>query len=691
MLALLKETKQKGSEQTVAREATTLQQATAYHDAGFCTIPMRADGAKAPAVDWKRYQSERPSREDLSGWWGADSYGIGIVCGAVSGGLLVLDFDEGSAFEQWRAMAGELCPELLEGLPIVRTPSGGCHVYLRCPTPGRNHKLARRRLADGQIQLLVETRAEGGCVVAPGSPATCHLSGKPYQLLTDVGIESTPVLSEEEAAVLVSIAASLDEVLPDSENRPERSPRAATAEGGCGRPGDRYNATADWNDLLPRHGWRLAYESGGVAYWSRPGKSPRGGISATTGRCVSEECGGLLYVFSTNADPFEAGKTYTKFGAYALLAHRGDHQEAARALGGEGGGALTDPKGERPNLVRMADIEVREVDWLWESRIAAGSVTLLVGQPGVGKSFVTCDLAACVSAGREFADGNPCRQGSVVLVSAEDDPAHTIRPRLEAHGAALEHIHLLSGVTETRTNGSQGELPYTLANVDALTATLETLGDCRLVVIDPIGSYLGSKTDAYRDNEVRAVLSPIVKIAEKFGVAVLIVAHRRKSAAAFADDTAMGSRAFTGVARSVLHLMIDPDDRGRRLLLAGKNNLGRQADGLAFQIEGDPARIVWDEEPVPWTADDVLAREVAGSGRTAPARTRAVDWLRDQLAEGPVKVEDLKAAARHAGHSWRTLERAKRELGVVSSPRDFQGPHEWRLPAEPPARGEAPA
>ena len=112
------------------------------------------------------------------------------------------------------------------------------------------------------------------------------------------------------------------------------------------------------------------------------------------------------------------------------------------------------------------------------------------------------------------------------------------------------------------------------------------LPDCKLVVIDPIGSFLGNGTDAHRDNEVRGVLAPVAMLAEKHGPAVLVVAHRRKSAGSIADDLALGSRAFTGIARAVWHLTRDPDDKARRLLLPGKNNLAREGDGLAFSISG---------------------------------------------------------------------------------------------------------
>ncbi len=158
-----------------------------------------------------------------------------------------------------------------------------------------------------------------------------------------------------------------------------------------------------------------------------------------------------------------------------------------------------------PILTCLADVEARAVSWLWHGRIPLARITLLVGRPGEGKSFLTTDIAARVSTGSMWPDGSLCPRGSVILISAEDDPADTIRPRLDAHSADVRRIHLLSAVQRVGDNG-QYERMITLADVDAIETALIQLTDCRLIVVDPIGSFLGGKTDAHRDNEVREVL-----------------------------------------------------------------------------------------------------------------------------------------------------------------------------------------
>ena len=322
----------------------------------------------------------------------------------------------------------------------------------------------------------------------------------------------------------------------------------------------------------------------------------------------------------------------------------------------------------------MADVEAREVDWLWERRIPKGRLTLLAGVPGCGKSFITIDLAARVSRGRAMPDGATCEAGAVLLACAEDDPSDTIRPRLEAAGADLARVTLLEGVFQGRPSQSAHPSSFTLENVEALDRALR-IGNYALVVIDPIGSYLGAKVDAHRENEIRAVLQPVADLARAHDVAVVLVAHTRKAAAVHADDLVLGSRGFTGLARSVLHCMIHPDDEDRRLLLPGKNNLAKPAPGLALTIGGEPAKVLWDDHPVSMTAAEVLARASGGGGDGA--RAEAEEWLRDELCEGPKPAVEIRARAESDGIAKRTLDRAKSKLGVVSTREGYASDGRW--------------
>lgn len=344
-----------------------------------------------------------------------------------------------------------------------------------------------------------------------------------------------------------------------------------------------------------------------------------------------------------------------------------------------------------PLLVCMADVEACAISWLWAGRIPLGRLSLLVGRPGEGKSFCVTDMTARVTTGTPWPDGTDCPAGPVILICGEDDPGDTIRPRLDAHRADVRRVHLLSMVRRIDTEGKRQDVLFTLADVAALEAALKAIPDCRLVVVDPIGSFIGGGTDAHRDNEVRAVLAPVAALAQKYGPAVLLVAHRRKSGGSNADELALGSRAFTGIARAVWHLSRDPDNKARRLLLPGKCNLSAEGDGLAFTICGNPPALSWEHEPVTMRADDALAQENGADAKPGPepaARNMAAEWLRAELAdlaEHPVAA--IKDAAKAAGlGSWKTVQRAAQEIGVISERATFGGGYIWRLPKPAPLR-----
>jgi hypothetical protein len=324
---------------------------------------------------------------------------------------------------------------------------------------------------------------------------------------------------------------------------------------------------------------------------------------------------------------------------------------------------------DEPVLVCAADVAETPIRWLWPGRMSLGRITLLVGRPGEGKSFLTTDMAARVSRGLSWPDGSECPEGSVLLICAEDDLGDTIRPRLRAHGADLGRVHLLSMVRRRDPDGGRYETMFTLSDVGPLEGALAAHPDCKLIVVDPIGSFLGGKTDAHRDNDVRSILVPVAKLAEQYDAAVLVVAHRRKSAGGFADDLALGSRAFTGIARAVWHVSRDRDNKARRLLLPGKNNLAAEGQGLAFTIADDGAgpAIRWESEPVDMNADEAIKEENAdaGEGRRA-ALDDAITWLQEALADGPVPAAKVFAMAESDGIAEKTLKRAKNALHVRS-------------------------
>ncbi|HEY7087256.1 MAG TPA: AAA family ATPase [Tepidisphaeraceae bacterium] len=344
-------------------------------------------------------------------------------------------------------------------------------------------------------------------------------------------------------------------------------------------------------------------------------------------------------------------------------------------------GKCADEPASTPMLVKLSDIPRVPIQWAWKYRIPRGRISLIVGRPGGGKSFATTDFAARVSTGTPWPDGEDCQLGSVLMICAEDDPADTIGPRVDANGGDSSKIVLLSMVKRKTSDGKTDEVVFSLADVRALQQAMAQLADLALIVVDPIGSFLGGNVDAHRDNEVRSVLAPLAALAANHPnkPAVLIVAHRRKSSGDVADDLALGSRAFTGLARAVWHFTTEKDNEARRLMLPGKQNLGPKTPGLAFTITGDPPAVAWEKAPVAMTADDALAAE--RSGDSGNEKDEAVEFLKRELADMQEhSVDDLRKASKDAGLSWRTTQRAASSLKVRRHRNGFGKGFTWRLP-----------
>jgi putative DNA primase/helicase len=238
--------------------------------------------------------------------------------------------------------------------------------------------------------------------------------------------------------------------------------------------------------------------------------------------------------------------------------------------------------------VRVADVPKVDVAWLWPGRIALGKVTLLAGDPGLGKSFVTLDIAARVSRGAQWpgqctplapreaillAEREEHTPASVVLLSAEDDVADTIRPRLEAHAADCERIHVVRSVAARDADSSYRRSFDLSRDLSHLESLFDRLPDCRLLVIDPVSAYLGRNIEN-TNSEVRGLLGPLAALAAERNLAVLAVTHLRKEEGAAMYRT-MGSMAFIAAARAAWIVCKDKDDPRRRLLLPVKKQPGQ--------------------------------------------------------------------------------------------------------------------
>ena len=323
--------------------------------------------------------------------------------------------------------------------------------------------------------------------------------------------------------------------------------------------------------------------------------------------------------------------------------------------------ALRDYRSDVPALTLLADVQPEPVRWLWPGRIPLGKLTVLDGDPGLGKSLVSLDIAARVSTGRSMPDGPSGldEPQGVVLLTCEDDLHDTVRPRLDAAGAdAARIVHL------TRV----GDSPPTLAHVDAIAEAIRAV-DAKLVVVDPFMAYMPLSVNSHKDQHVRYALGPLVTLAARARAAMLVIRHLNKATGGDPLYRGGGSIGIIGAVRSGLVIAPDPDDGGRTVLASTKANLARRAESLTFSIAangvGTPA-IAWHEARSPHTAEALLAVSTDDrEDRSAVAD--AADFLRDRLAAGPVAFNVLKREAAAVGIAMPTLRRAKARIRVAST------------------------
>ena len=618
------------------RRESILSIAKNYVGAGLSVIPIRADGTKKPLGRWKNRQKKAPTDEELRrDFGGLQSVGIAIVAGKVSGNLEILDFDDPDALTAWRKLVPT---SLLKKLPQVRTPKGGRHVYYRCSVIEGNQKLAQSK----EKRTLIETRGEGGYCLAPGSSPKCHETGRPYLLTHGPSLPNIPTIKLSERNILLNAARQLNQV-------PVIVRGLTELPADMSRPGDDFNRKATWDDVLVRHGWMCVQEQAGERFWRRPGKNRS--HSATTGFCNNGDTD-LLHVFSSNAAPFEPGKSYSKFAAYALLNHGGDFRAAAKELGSKG----TDSDSEAI-MRRLSDIEPQQVEWLWRGVLAAGKLTLVSGHPGQGKSLITIDIAARVTTGRAFpGEQTTSTPGTVIALSAEDDAADTIRPRFDKAGGDATKFVVVEG---TRRKGQESFFDLG-RDVGALERALDDNPDCRVVIVDPISAYIGD-VDAHKNAAVRQLLRPLADLAVRKRVAILLVDHRNKKDVGSAVTRSQGSIAFIAASRIAFLVAEDPSTPNQRLFVPIKNNLHQDKTGWRYSINEGPI-LIWGTERVEISAQDALD---ASPMKLSP-RADAKEWLRQTLVQRPMPSKEVYSLADVAGHAQATIRRAKTELGILS-------------------------
>ena len=338
--------------------------------------------------------------------------------------------------------------------------------------------------------------------------------------------------------------------------------------------------------------------------------------------------------------------------------------KTAETLGDES--HANDPNLDAGTLIgkQASLIEPQSVAWLWPGRIARGTLTIIDGDPGCGKSSLACDLAARVSTGRLWPDGESCDLGTAIMVSAEDDPASTLRPRLEAAGADLDRVIVSSAIFDA------GDGPRLLTLPDDLLLIEESITQraATLVVLDPLNAFLSGKVDSHRDQDIRRVLAALTMMAVRTGVALLLIRHLNKSVSSNPIYRGGGSIGITAAARAAFLVGIDHRDTApekRRIFAPIKNNLAKMPSPLAFRLvqsEGDSVpHLEWIDGDADISARELL-REPDAEGSSS--LDKGTEFLTEFLADGPKSTKETEKAAQSQGISSRTLDRARKVLKV---------------------------
>lgn len=353
-----------------------------------------------------------------------------------------------------------------------------------------------------------------------------------------------------------------------------------------------------------------------------------------------------------------------------------------------------EPVNQQPQFTSetLSDVKPVKVSWLWEGYLPLGKLVTLDGDPGVGKSTLALTFAAIITKGGEWPDDTSCQYpGDVILMSAEDGLADTIRPRLDAAGADVNKVHAIKGVP---LDGEDDALRMaTLADV-AMLREIVTRTQARLVIVDVLMAYIPTGTDSYRDQDMRRVLARLSALAESTDCTILLLRHLNKGKG---DPLYRGggSIGIVGASRVGLLAASDPEDEDIRVLAPIKNNLAPPQPSLTYRLTGDE---VYDVGRIEWTGEStkdaysLLSEQKQGTVQTTVEE--ATEWLADYMkgaekdAQGRVKSRGIKDAAKLKGFSLSSIDRAASKLNMVIKSEGFPRITWWSLPAtaEPQSR-----
>jgi putative DNA primase/helicase len=340
------------------------------------------------------------------------------------------------------------------------------------------------------------------------------------------------------------------------------------------------------------------------------------------------------------------------------------------------------------DTIRMSKVAAKPIVPIWPGVLYRGKVTVIAGVPGDGKSLGGEDIGARMSIGGPWPCGDGCfERSNVLLLTAEDDPADTIRPRLDVAGADCEAIELIQGAFhQDPSTGLKALSAVSLIDdLPAIEGRIREIG-AKLLIIDPLTSFATSDTNKTAD--MRRLFDSIAQMAARTGIAVLIITHlNKRSDARKAMQMVAGSHVIVAAVRVALVTARDPNDKARRLLLPIKINIGPDEGGFAFRIVGVPHAVGGDVPKVEWeservvdvSADDALIDSTPRAQAAVEKSNEVQDWLRDLMDGEPVEARILWAKAKEKQYSERRVKSALKAIKATCETLGYQGKWHWRL------------
>ena len=602
----------------------SVETAEAYRAAGLSCLPARRQ-KKRPAIGgWKTWQSRLPTAVETRAWFSNPHDAVCIVAGGVSGNLECIDFDNhGELFAAWME---RIDTGLLAKLVIEQTPSGGYHVCYRVDGPVEGNLKLARGVRDGKDRTLIETRGEGGLFLCAPTEGYSLQQGDFAHLAT---------ITPDTRKALLDAARSLDE-LPAA--NPPPAPAGANVGQPCAdfaptggkegfdlAPGDDFNARGDIRPLLTGAGWQFSgARPDGNEDWTRPGKDPRRGISAT----YKDGC---FYVFSSNAAPFEPNVKYSPFAVYATLRHNGDFTAAAAdllahgygkpkeaALGvalnlkptasapGTGQAAGTGQANDDDEFMDACDIlekytELRPV--LIDGYLRVGEIMNLIAAPKTGKTWFVLALAIHVATGRDWL-GHTCNAGRVLIIDNElhrETSSQRLRIVLKALGIPPSEIR--GRITFWHLRGKWKSVHEIGARADWFREQ-----GYKLIITDAFYRALPAGTDENDNGAIAGIYNAMDVYAQRIGCAFIFIHHTAKGNQSQKSVTDVGAGAGAQSRAADTHMTLrEHKDDGYLVLESAVRSFPKQ-EPIVLKMEfplmvpdyaKDPTDLAGKAEPRP--------------------------------------------------------------------------------------------